>query len=139
MKQHQEWVEVRTRGRGFFEVTERVRAAVAASGVTTGVVHVYCTHTSCSLCIQENADPSARHDLEQWLERIAPENDPHYTHTFEGSDDMPSHLRALVTRTCETIPVADGRPAFGRWQGLYLCEHRTRGHTRRLLVHVQGA
>jgi len=100
--------------------------------------HVFVRHTSCSLCIQENADPSARHDLERWLERLAPEGDPRYTHTAEGPDDMPSHLRALVTRTSEAIPVADGRLALGTWQGIYLCEHRARPHRRTLLVHVIG-
>jgi len=138
VKQHQVWVEVRTAGKGFFEITGRVRQAVREAKITTGLCHVYCTHTSCSLVIQENADPTARRDMESWLDRIAPENDPDYTHTLEGPDDMPSHLRAMVTQTCETVPVADGAPTFGRWQGLYLCEHRARPHTRRLLVHVVG-
>ena len=139
MIQHQDRIELATRGRGFVEITDRVQAIVQASGVATGLVHVFCTHTSCSLCIQENADPSARSDMEDWLERIAPENDARYTHTSEGPDDMPSHLRAMVTKTYETIPVKNGRAAFGTWQGLYLCEHRARPHTRRLLVHVTGA
>ena len=138
MRQHQEEFEVRTNGKGFVEVTDRVRKVVRTAGIATGVVHVYCRHTSCSLVIQENADPSARHDMEGWLERIAPENDPRYTHTQEGPDDMPSHLRSMVTKTSETIPVADGAPVFGTWQGLYLCEHRARPHNRRLLVHVIG-
>ena len=138
MKQHQELLEIRTRGRGFVEVTDRIHAAVGASGVSVGLCVVYCSHTSCSLVIQENADPSARHDMERWLERIAPERDPTYTHTAEGPDDMPSHLRSMVTKTSETIPVRDGRPAMGTWQGLYLCEHRARPHSRRLLVHVIG-
>ena len=139
MKQHQERIEVRTSGRGFVEITDRVQAIVHASGVATGLVHVYCTHTSCSLVIQENADPSARRDMEDWLERIAPENDPRYTHTSEGPDDMPSHLRAMVTKTTETIPIEGGRAAFGTWQGLYLCEHRVRPHTRRLIVHITSS
>ncbi len=139
MKQHQERIELRTNGRGFVEITDRVQAIVRASGVATGLVHVYCTHTSCSLVIQENADPSARRDMEDWLERIAPENDPRYTHTSEGPDDMPSHLRSMVTKTTETIPIQNGRAVFGTWQGLYLCEHRARPHTRRLLVHVIGS
>lgn len=138
MKQHQERIDIQTSGRGFVEITDRVRAAVRVAGVKTGVCHVYCTHTSCSLVIQENADPSARHDMEAWLERIAPEDDPAYTHTSEGPDDMPSHLRSMVTSTCETIPVVSGTPAFGTWQGLYLCEHRARPHKRRLIVHVLG-
>ncbi|MHC4959136.1 MAG: secondary thiamine-phosphate synthase enzyme YjbQ [Planctomycetota bacterium] len=138
MKQHQEVLSVATSGRGFLEVTDRVQRIVASSGVRTGLLHVYCCHTSCSLCIQENADPSARRDMEDWLERIAPEHDPRYTHTSEGPDDMPSHLRSMVTKTTETIPIGDGRAVFGTWQGLYLCEHRTRPHTRRLVVHVIG-
>jgi secondary thiamine-phosphate synthase enzyme len=139
MKQNQERIQVRTRGRGFLEITDRVFDAVANSGIKTGLCHVFCTHTSCSLVIQENADPTARRDMERWLERIAPENDPLYTHTLEGPDDMPSHLRSMVTKTGETIPVADGRPALGTWQGLYLCEHRARGHTRRLVLTVTGS
>ena len=138
MKQHQEAITVRTSGKGFVEITGKLEAAVKAAGIATGLCHVYCTHTSCSLVIQENADPSARHDMERWLERIAPERDPSYTHTAEGPDDMPSHLRSMVTNTSETIPVRDGRPALGTWQGLFLCEHRARPHTRRLLVHVIG-
>jgi len=138
MHVHQERIEVATTGRGFVEVTDRVAALVRASGITTGLCVVSCQHTSCSLVIQENADPSARHDLERWLERLAPEGDPSYTHTAEGPDDMPSHLRAMVTRTSETIPISEGRLALGTWQGLYLCEHRRRPHTRRLLVHLQG-
>ena len=138
MKQHQRGLEIRTRGRGFTEITEHVRAAVRESGVQRGLCVVFCTHTSCSLVIQENADPSARHDMERWLERIAPEGDPNYTHTAEGPDDMPSHLRSMVTKTSETIPVRDGRPTLGTWQGLFLCEHRAREHNRRLIVHVIG-
>jgi secondary thiamine-phosphate synthase enzyme len=138
MRCSQEGLEVRTSGRGFVEVTERVAGLVRDSGIRTGLCVVVCQHTSCSLVIQENADPSARHDMERWLEKIAPENDPGYTHTAEGPDDMPSHLRAMVTRTSETIPIHDGRLALGTWQGLFLCEHRRAPHTRRLLVHLQG-
>jgi secondary thiamine-phosphate synthase enzyme len=138
MRQHQETLEVTTNGRGFVEITDAVRAAVDRSGIRTGLCHAFCAHTSCSLLIQENADPSARHDLERWLERIAPERDPAYTHTAEGPDDMPSHLRAMLTSTGETIPIADGRPVLGTWQGLYLCEHRARTHRRRVWLHVLG-
>ena len=138
MRTWQGELEVATPGRGLHEVTGRVARAVAGAGVTTGLCTVFVLHTSCSLAIQENADPSARHDLGRWLEKIAPENDPEYTHVAEGPDDMPSHLRALVTRTSEAIPVRDGRLALGTWQGLYLCEHRARPHRRHLLVTVQG-
>jgi len=139
MKMHQEEIRIGTRGRGLVEVSAAVRKAVEAAGVTTGLCLVYCCHTSCSLVIQENADPSARRDLEAWLERLAPEGDPRYTHTAEGPDDMPSHLRAAVTRTSETIPVVDGRLGLGTWQGLFLAEHRAAPHTRRLIVHVSGS
>ena len=139
MRQLQRRIDVRTPGRGFVEITKEVAAVVAEAGVRTGLCHLFVQHTSCSLVIQENADPSARRDLEHWLERIAPEGDPHYTHTLEGPDDMPAHLRAMLTSTSETIPVADGRLALGTWQGIYLCEHRRRGHRRRVVVHVLGA
>lgn len=138
MKQHQETLEIHTRGRGFVEFTDRLHAAVRAAGVQTGLVVVYCRHTSCSLLIQENADPSARRDMEHWLEKLAPENDPDYTHTAEGPDDMPSHLRSLVTKTSETIPVSGGEAVLGRWQGIFLAEHRARPHTRTLVLHVTG-
>jgi len=136
--QDQQLLQVPTPGRGLHDVTAAVADVVAGSGVTTGLCVVFCQHTSCSLVIQENADPSARADLEAWLERLAPDGDPHYTHTAEGPDDMPAHLRAAVTKTTETIPVVDGRLALGTWQGLYLAEHRTHAHRRRLVVHVTG-
>lgn len=139
MTMHQESVVIATPGRGLHEVSAEVRAVVAAAGIRTGLCVVYCRHTSCSLVIQENADPSARRDLEAWLERLAPEGDPRYTHTAEGPDDMPAHLRAAVTKTSETIPIVDGALALGTWQGLFLAEHRARPHRRTLVVHVQGA
>ena len=139
MKQFQQALSVSTGGRSLVDVTDAVARLVAAAGVTTGLCVVFCQHTSCSLVIQENADSSARADLLAWLERLAPDGDPHYTHTAEGPDDMPSHLRAAVTRTSESIPVVDGRLALGTWQGLFLAEHRTSPHTRRLVVHVTGS
>ncbi|MEE8104499.1 MAG: secondary thiamine-phosphate synthase enzyme YjbQ [Planctomycetota bacterium] len=138
MKQHQETIEIRTPGRGFVEITRELASAVTASGVRTGLATVFCRHTSCSLLIQENADPSARRDMEHWLQKVAPEHDPDYTHTAEGPDDMPSHLRSMITKTSESIPVTDGRCALGTWQGLYLAEHRARPHTRTLVIHVSG-
>jgi len=136
--QAQQQLTVETRGRGLVEVTDRVAEVVRGSGVRTGLCVVFCTHTSASLVIQENADPSAGRDLEAWMERLAPDGDPAYSHTAEGPDDMPSHLRAAVTRTSENVPVVDGRLALGTWQGVFLFEHRTRGHRRRLVVHVTG-
>ncbi len=138
MKVHQETLEIASPGRGLIDVSDRVRRVVGAAGVGTGLCVVYCRHTSCSLVIQENADPSARRDLEAWLERLAPDGDPHHTHTAEGPDDMPSHLRAAVTSTSETVPVVDGDLALGTWQGIFLAEHRVRPHRRTLVVHVSG-
>ncbi len=138
MHQHQEELRIATGGRGLVELTREVREIVRRSEVTTGQVTVFCQHTSASLVIQENADRSARSDLMAWLGRLAPEHDPHYTHTSEGPDDMPSHLRAAVTSTAETIPTVEGEPALGTWQGLFLLEHRDVAHTRNLVVHVAG-
>ena len=135
---HQETLKIATSGRGLVEVSDEVRRVVGTAGIRTGLCVVYCRHTSCSLVIQENADPSARRDLEDWLERLAPEGDPQYTHTAEGPDDMPSHLRSAVTKTSETIPIVNGALALGAWQGIFLAEHRARPHRRRLLVHIQG-
>mgnify|MGYP001769244907 FL=1 len=136
--QRQERLELRTPGRGLHEVTGEVAAVVARSGVTTGLCVVFCPHTSASLVLQENADPSARADLLAWLARIAPDGDPRYAHDTEGDDDMAAHLRSAVTRSSETIPVAGGRLALGTWQGIFLAEHRTSPHRRRLVVHVFG-
>ncbi len=137
---HQLALRIATRrGRGLYPITREVADVVAESGVETGLCNVFVRHTSCSLVIQENADPSAARDLEDWMERLAPENDPRYTHTAEGPDDMPAHLRSAVTRTAEQIPIARGRLGLGTWQGLYLWEHRRRGSTRELLVTIMGA
>lgn len=131
-------VEVRTRGKGLHDVSGRIQEVVDTSGVEEGVCTVMIRHTSASLTIQENADPSARRDLEAWLERHVPEGDPHFTHTSEGPDDMPSHIRAALTSTTLSIPVEHGRLALGTWQGIYVWEHRRRGTSRRLVVHVGG-
>jgi secondary thiamine-phosphate synthase enzyme len=138
MQQHQETLEVESRGRGLIDLTRDVVACVARSRVRTGLCVVFCRHTSCSLLIQENADPSVQSDLLAWLERLAPDGDPRYDHDAEGPDDMPAHLRSAITRTSETIPVVDGQLALGTWQALYLVEHRTRSHARQVVVHVSG-
>lgn len=138
MPQRQERLEVRTPGRGLHEVSDLVAGVVARSGVTTGLCVVFCPHTSASLLLQENADPSARADLLAWLSRLAPDGDPRYGHDTEGSDDMAAHLRSAVTRSSETVPVSSGRLALGTWQGIYLAEHRTSPHRRALVVHVLG-
>jgi len=129
---------VRTRGQGTSEITDEVARIVARSGVARGVAHVFCQHTSCSLVMMENADATARTDLEAWLNRLVPEDDPRFVHTLEGADDMPSHIKMALTRTSEMVPVADGRLQLGTWQGLFLWEHRRAPHTRRLVVTVLG-
>lgn len=129
-------ISIRTRGQGLYEITEDVQAAVRETGVGDGLCTILVQHTSASLTIQENADPSARRDLETWLSRLAPENDPIYTHTTEGSDDMPSHIKAALTATTLSIPIVDGRLGLGTWQGIYLWEHRRHGSNRNCLVHV---
>ena len=131
-------ITVATGGKGLHEFTTRVQDVVRESGVVEGLCTVMVQHTSASLTIQENADPSARRDLEDWMERYVPEGDPHFTHTAEGPDDMPSHIRAALTATTLSIPVADGRLTLGTWQGIYLWEHRRRGSARRCVVHVGG-
>jgi secondary thiamine-phosphate synthase enzyme len=131
-------LSVPTPGKGLHEITHEVQAVVAASGLREGLCTVMIQHTSASLTIQENADPSARHDLEGWLDRHVPESDPHFTHTHEGPDDMPSHIRAALTSTTLSIPVIRGRLALGSWQGIYVWEHRRRGSRRRCVVHVGG-
>ena len=136
--QRQERLELRMPGRGLHEVTSSVSAVVARSGVTTGLCVVFCPHTSASLLLTENAAPSARADLLAWLARVAPDADPRYAHRSEGDDDMAAHLRSVLTRSSETIPVADGRLSLGTWQGIFLAEHRTSPHRRKLVVHVLG-
>ena len=135
---HQARLEIRTTGRSLVDLTADVAALVARSGVVTGLCTVFVRHTSASLVIQENADPAVLRDLERWLGALAPESSV-YEHADEGPDDMPSHLRCAVTRSSETIPVTAGRLALGRWQALYLWEHRARPHTRELIVTTLGA
>jgi secondary thiamine-phosphate synthase enzyme len=133
-----EWLktelEVRTPGRGLHDFTERIAEQLRVWKVQEGMCHLYLRHTSASLLISENYDPTARQDLEEFLRRIAPENLPWYKHTLEGPDDSPSHMRALLTGTSESIPVDDGTLSLGTWQGVYLCEHRTDPHRRKVLI-----
>jgi len=131
-----ELLTVRTNGQGLHEFTDEVRAVVKHADVPDGLCTVFVRHTSASLTIQENADPSARHDLEQWLNRLVPEDDPSFTHTAEGPDDMPSHIKAALTATTLSIPIVNGELALGTWQGIYLWEHRRRGSSRNVVVHV---
>lgn len=136
--QFQRVIDVRTHGRGLVELTREVAACVRESGVALGLAVVFCRHTSASLVITENADPSARGDLSDWLERIAPDGDPRNAHDAEGPDDSPAHQRSALLRTSETIPIAGGRLQLGTWQGIYLAEHRLEGHSRSVVIHVSG-
>lgn len=138
MPAHADSFRVSTRGKGTTEITRQVERIVAAGGIRTGTATVFVQHTSCSLVIYENADPSARTDLHEFFERLVPEETPWFVHTCEGPDDMPSHLRMVLTRTSEVIPVVDGRLALGTWQGVFLFEHRRAPHTRSVVVSVVG-
>lgn len=137
MQLHQTTIFVRTRGPGPLDMTSRIAEVVAQSGITTGLCTVFIRHTSASLLIQENADPAVLRDLARWLSELAPESRA-WEHDAEGPDDMPAHARAALLRTSETIPVTKGKLALGTWQGLYVWEHRARGHEREIVVHVAG-
>ena len=125
-----------TPGQGLHEITAQVSSVVRAAAVKEGLCTLFLRHTSASLVIQENADPTAKRDLERWLNRLVPEGDPFYSHDAEGPDDMPSHLKAALTATSLSIPIADGRLALGTWQGIYVWEHRRRGSRRELVLHI---
>ena len=120
------------------EITEAVTRELKRSQLTSGIVTVFCQHTSCSLVIMENADETARADLVRWLNRLVPEDDPHFEHTAEGPDDMPSHIKMALTRTSETVPFVKGRLQLGTWQGIFLWEHRRRPHRRHLVLTLIG-
>jgi secondary thiamine-phosphate synthase enzyme len=136
---YQETLVLPWRGQGLHEFTDSVAAVVRRAKIETGIANVFCQHTSASLVVMENADPSARRDLELWFERLVPAGDKSFTHTLEGPDDMPSHIKMVLTRTSETVPVGDGgRLLLGTWQGVFLWEHRTAPHVRRVVVTVHG-
>lgn len=137
MRQAIHSLTIKTQGRGLIEFTRDVLRFVAAEKISTGLLTVYCRHTSASLLIQENADPDVQTDLQNYFEEIAPESG-RYIHSAEGPDDMPAHLRAALTQTSLSIPVTDGRPVLGTWQGIYLFEHRTKPHTREIALHIIG-
>jgi len=135
---HHHEFAVQTHGQGTAEITDAVADALRESGLTTGTATVFVRHTSCSLVIMENADPSARTDLHAFMDRLVPEDAPYFTHTLEGADDMPSHIKMALTRTAEVIPFDGGRLCLGTWQGVFLWEHRAAPHTRRIVVSLQG-
>jgi len=138
MRQAIETIAVQTRGQGLYEVSRALRAFVAQSGIATGLATAYVRHTSCSLLIQENADPDVQTDLASFFHRLVPEGMDWLVHTTEGPDDMPAHIKAALTQTSIGIPVSDGRPVLGTWQGLYLFEHRRQPHRRDLVLHIIG-
>ncbi len=135
---HQSLLAVTTRGRGTQEITREVQGVVRDSGIAIGLCHLFIRHTSAGLVITENADARVREDLERFMARIAPDGDPLWRHDDEGPDDMPAHIRSVIGDVALTVPVSDGRCALGTWQGVYVWEHRQRGHRREVVVTVQG-
>ena len=130
-------LRISTHGQGLYNITRELNDIVSTANIENGLCTVFVQHTSASLIIQENADPAVQDDLQNWLNRLVPENDPLYTHTDEGPDDMPAHIKSVLTATSIGIPVMQGRLVLGIWQGLYLWEHRQRGHQRNLAIHIQ--
>lgn len=133
---HRREIAVRTHARGFFELTDDVGSVVGSSGVAEGLCNVFMPHTSASLILGENWDPSVRLDLETFMSRLAPDGDPRYEHDAEGPDDMPSHIRTMLTQSSIVVPIAHGKLQLGTWQGIYLWEHRTSPHERRIVITV---
>jgi len=138
MRIYHDRLEVRTGDKGLYEITDGVQSKLDQRGVQNGIVTVFVQHTSCSVVIMENADPTARSDLEKFFERLVPEDADYFTHDSEGSDDMPSHIRVVLTRTSETIPIKDGKIQLGTWQGIFLFEHRRAPHSRKVFVTTIG-
>lgn len=138
MRQHQQRIGVQTRGEGLYEISGQVRETLVESGLREGVLTAFCRHTSCSLLLQENADPDVRVDLKEFFRRLVPEGMDWITHTTEGPDDMPAHIRAALTQSSLSVPFSNGKPLFGTWQGLYLFEHRSRPHRREVVLHAVG-
>ena len=138
MRIDQERLEIRTNGKGLYEITDEIQSKIDKCGVRNGTVTVFVQHTSCSIVIMENADPTARRDLEEFFERLVPEDADYFTHDAEGSDDMPSHIRMVLTRTSETLPIMDGRMQLGTWQGIFLFEHRRSPHRRNVVITMMG-
>src|SRR5438128_10124874 len=131
-------LEVRSHGKGLYEITDDVQSKIDKSGGRNGTVTVFVQHTSCSLVIMENADPTAQRDLEKFFDRLVPESGDYFTHDTEGNDDMPSHIRMVLTRTSETVPIVDGKMQLGTWQGIFLFEHRRASHRRNVLITIMG-
>src|SRR5947207_10376893 len=131
-------LEVHSRGKGLYEITDQIESKIDKCGIQNGTVTVFVQHTSCSVVIMENADPTARRDLEEFFERLVPEDADYFTHDAEGSDDMPSHVRMVLTRTSESMPIVDRKMQLGTWQGIFLFEHRRAPHRRKVLITTIG-
>lgn len=138
MKVYTAELAIRTRGKGTYEISDEIAGIVSNSGIVSGQVTVLLRHTSASLVLMENADPSARRDLERWFDRLVREDDPDFVHSLEGPDDMPSHIRMVLTRSSEVIPILRGHMALGTWQGIFIFEHRRQPHQRSIAVTVMG-
>jgi secondary thiamine-phosphate synthase enzyme len=138
MRIDQERLEIRTNGKGLYEITDEIQSKIDKCGVRNGTVTVFVQHTSCSVIIMENADPTARRDLEEFFDRLIPEDADYFTHGSEGSDDMPSHIRMVLTRTSETVPIMEGKMQLGTWQGIFLFEHRRGSHRRKIWITIIG-
>jgi secondary thiamine-phosphate synthase enzyme len=138
MRIDQERLEIRTNGKGLYEITDEIQSKIDKCGVRNGTVTVFVQHTSCSVIIMENADPTARRDLEEFFDRLVPEDADYFTHGSEGSDDMPSHIRMVLTRTSETVPIMEGKMQLGTWQGIFLFEHRHASHRRKIWITIIG-
>ena len=138
MHVYHDQLEVRSDGKRLYEITDQIASKIDKCGIHSGTVTVFVQHTSCSIVIMENADPTARRDLEEFFNRLVPEKADYFTHDAEGSDDMPSHIRMVLTRTSETIPIVDGRIQLGTWQGIFLFEHRRSPHRRKVLITLMG-
>lgn len=136
VKQHT--FHIQTQGRGSYDITDKVSNAVQSSEIVTGLCQVFLQHTSASLMLCENADPTVRSDLERFMSRLVPDGDPIFQHTSEGIDDMPAHVRTVLTQSGITLPITNGRCALGVWQGVYLWEHRTQGHRRQVMITIYG-
>ena len=134
----QEEIQIDTEGRGTYDFTRRVQAAIRNVGIRAGMCHIFVRHTSASLMLCENADPAVRRDLEAFMQKTAPDGDPMFTHTAEGPDDMPAHVRSVLTQSDLNLPIVDGRCALGTWQGIYLWEHRIAPHRRKVLLTMNG-
>jgi secondary thiamine-phosphate synthase enzyme len=138
MRQHQTSIEIATRGHGLYEITGALQRAISDAAIESGLATVFCRHTSCSLLLQENADPDVRVDLEAFFRRLVPEEMDWIVHDTEGPDDMPAHIKAALTQSSVSIPIAGAAPLLGTWQGLYLFEHRARPHRRSVVIHIIG-